>query len=79
MERIDREQAIRLAAEALHIEEEAARTHCKPVPEADAWYVWDSRRGGASVIVDTQGEKLAATSAVGFERHLAAFLAGKRN
>ena len=58
---------------------ETAKEHYKAIPEADAYYFWNPIRGGIAVIINKKGEKLAATSAVNFDKHLAAFLDGRRN
>ncbi len=67
------------AAHLLKITEEVASEHMKALPEYNAYYFWNPQRGGTAVIIAENGEKLAATSAVSFEKHLSAFLAGKRN
>ena len=68
-----------MAAQLLHMTTEEAQRHYKEIPEENACYFWNPIRGGASVIISETGEKLGATSSVSFERHLAAFKAGKRN
>ena len=68
-----------IAAKAMHVTTEEAKLHWRPVPECNAYYLWNPARGGIAVIINEQGEKLAATSSVTFERHLKAFLEGKRN
>ncbi len=67
------------AAAVLHVTAEEAGRHWKPIPEHDAFYFWNPVRGGAAVIINSKGEKLGATSSVSFERHLQAFLDGRRN
>lgn len=73
------ENIIALAAKTLKIDIEEAKKHCKEIPEINAYYFWNPIRGGTSVIINSDGEKLAATSAVSFEKHKQAFLSGKRN
>lgn len=70
---------VEIAANALHISSEEARKNCKKIDSIDAYYFWKPVRGGAAIIVDSNGEKLGATSSVSFDRHLRAFLSGKRN
>ena len=70
---------LKAAADLLKITEETASEHVKALPEHKAFYIWNPKRGGNAVIIAENGEKLAATSAVSFEKHLKAFLAGKRN
>lgn len=68
-----------IAAQALHIPVEDARKNYKAVDGINAYYFWNPVRGGLAVIVSEEGEKLAATSSVKYEKHLQAFLNGKRN
>lgn len=68
-----------IAAKTLHMSVEDTKKHCKPVNEINAYYFWNPVRGGLAVIVSEEGEKLAATSSVSFEKHVQAFLSGKRN
>ncbi len=70
---------IKIAVEVLSMNDEEVTKHCKVVQEADAMYFWQPKRGGISVIINSTGEKLAATSAVSFQDHVKAFLTGKRN
>ena len=70
---------LELAAKTLHIPTEDAEKNCKQVPEAGAWYFWNPVRGGGAVIIDAEGKKLGATSSVSYERHVKAFLDGRRN
>lgn len=53
--------------------------NCKEVPEINAFYFWSSNRGGNAVIINQEGERLIANSALRFEGHVNAFKAGKRN
>lgn len=73
------QEIIDLAAGAMKVTPEEAAKHYKEVPEIQGWYFWNPVRGGISVLVNNEGEKLAATSAVSFEKHLKAFASGKRN
>ena len=68
-----------IAAKVMKVSVEEALKHSKKIPEQDAYYFWNPVRGGIAVIVSTQGEKLGATSSIGFEKHLKAFLEGRRN
>ena len=70
---------IEIAAQAIRIPTKVAETHFKKIENMDAYYFWSPGRGGLAVIVSSDGEKLAATSAVNYEKHLKAFLDGKRN
>ena len=70
---------IETAASVIQLSYEETEAHCKEVPEIEGWYFWNPIRGGISVLINAEGEKLAASSAVSFEKHLKAFLDGKRN
>lgn len=70
---------LEIAAQVLKISPEEAEKHCKPLPQDNAYYLWNPARGGTAVIISEDGGKLGATSAVSFDRHLAAFRSGKRN
>lgn len=70
---------IKLAAATIKISEETAKNNMVEVPEIDGFYFWNPIRGGNSVMIDKNGEKLGATSSVSFERHLQEFLKGRRN
>ena len=70
---------IELAAKAMKVTEEMASKHYKKIDDLDAYYFWNPERGGIAVIINSNGEKLGATSAVSFEKHKKAFLEGKRN
>jgi len=74
-----KEELIRMAAEALNDSPENMEKCCKEVEEINGYYFWQNFRGGKSVMLNGSGERLKATSAVDFRRHLEAFLAGKRN
>lgn len=73
------ESIIAIAATTLKVSEETAKKYNKPVPEIDGWYFWNPVRGGFSVLINKDGEKLAASSAVSYQKHLDAFVSGKRN
>ena len=73
------EKLFEIAANAMKSPLETAKTNYKEIPEIEGYYFWNPIRGGISVIINKNGEKLAATSSVSFEKHLAAFIDGKRN
>ena len=73
------EKIIKLAANTLKVDEETAKKYNKPVPEINGWYFWNPVRGGFSVLINNHGERLAAASVVTFQKHLDAFVSGKRN
>lgn len=70
---------LKIAASTMKISIEEAEKHFKEIPEINAFYFWVPVRGGISVIVNTLGEKLGATSSVSYERQLQAFIDGNRN
>ena len=70
---------IEIAARTMKISAEEAQKHYKEIPEIGGYYFWNPIRGGISVIVNTDGERLGATSSVSFEKHLKAFNEGKSN
>lgn len=70
---------LKIAASTMKISIEEAEKHFKEIPEINAFYFWVPVRGGISVIVNTLGEKLGATSSVSYERQLQAFIDGDRN
>lgn len=70
---------IELAANVMKVSVEEAAKYNQSLPDIDAFYFWNPIRGGISVIINSSGEKLGAGSSVSFEKHLKAFLDGKRN
>ena len=74
-----KQEILDLAASVLSMESEALLENSKPVEEIDGYYFWSNGRGGISVLINGEGEKLAAGSAISYEKLLAAFLEGKRN
>ena len=73
------ERIINIAAEILKITADEAANNSKPIPEINGAYFWSSKRGGKAVIINSCEEKLTATSSVSFDKHLQAFIEGKRN
>lgn len=72
-------ELLQLAAKRIGITVEDAEKNCTELPEQNALYVWNPARGGKAIIIDNNGEMLGATSAVSFEKHLQAFISGKRS
>ena len=70
---------IEIAAKVMKVSVDEASKHCKKIENLDAYYFWNPVRGGIAVIVNSMGEKLGATSSVSFQKHLKAFLDGRRN
>lgn len=64
---------------ALGITSEDAKTNCREIPEIKAFYFWSNQRGGKAMIINDDGERLIASSAVRYEDHVKAFVSGKRN
>ncbi len=73
------EKILKIAEEVIKIPREECLQHYKELPEIGAFYFWNPIRGGLSVIIDKDGTKLVATSAVSFEKHVDVFKSGKRN
>lgn len=65
-------------AKLLQLSLEDLQKH-KKVIDNELTYYWNPKRGGLHLIVDSAGEKLAATSQISFERLLTDFKDGKRN
>lgn len=72
-------ELLEIAAAALKVDSKDIKDDFKELPEINACYFWAPGRGGISVIVNENGEKLSATSRVSLERHIEAFKNGKRN
>lgn len=70
---------IKIATEYMKVTAEIAEKHYKEIQEINAYYFWNPARGGISVIVNSEGEALGATSSVSFDRHLEEFKKGRRN
>lgn len=67
------------AAKILKVSPEKLLKNVKPVPGKNAYYFYDSSRGGLSVIIDEKGDKLVGTSSVSFDEMVEKFSSGKRN
>lgn len=74
-----KEIIIDFVKESLGLSDAEINNNFRELPEIHAFYFWSSKRGGNAVIINEQGEKLIANSAVRFDDHLKAFIAGKRN
>lgn len=72
-------KVLKIAAETLKISMEDALSNSEEIEKDSLFYFWNPIRGGVAVLVDAEGEKLAASSAIGFEKHLQAYRDGKRN
>ncbi len=68
-----------IAASFFGVSVDEVKLNYEKIPDIDAYYFWQKQRGSCSLIVGINGEKLGATSAVSFEKHLEAFVNGKRN
>lgn len=73
------ESLVNMASEVLGIGADEVKAHCKPMPEIGGYYVWNPARGGRAMLLSEGGDRLVATSAVSFSRHLADYRAGRRN
>lgn len=70
---------LEIAASVMKVSVDDERICYKKIPEINGYYFWLPVRGGTSVIIDLNYEKLAASSAVSYDRLLTMFLSGKRN
>jgi len=66
-------------AKKFNMSVEDVKKHSKEVPEIDGYYFWQPVRGGISVLVNKNGEKLYATSSLSFEKHLKYFMDGRQS
>lgn len=55
------------------------KIHSKKIDEGNATYYWNENKGGLQMLVDANGQYLASTSAVTFDKLLEEFNNGKRN
>ena len=74
-----KENIILIAIDCLGISREEAEMNCERLPDINAYYFWNNARGGRSMIIDTNGEKLIAASMVDLDKHIQAFVNGRRN
>ena len=70
---------LKIASKVTGIGTEEAKKLAKPVDYTNAYYFYDSKRGGKQVIVDVDGSKLAAGSAISYEKLVDEFKDGRRN
>lgn len=73
------EKIISIAAERLGVSEDVAKEYNKPVPEINGWSFWTPGRGGSRILINADGETLAAGSGLLFEKHVELFVSGRRN
>lgn len=73
------DKILEIAENTIKLSREELLAHYKELPEIDGYYFWDPKRGGLSVIVGKDGSRLGATSAVSFQKHLEAYISGRRN
>lgn len=80
IERLDMtyEEQVQLAARLLRLTYEETRECSRTIPETNCLYLSVPTKGGISLIVDADGSVLQAPSSMGFTRHYAAFVNGKR-
>ena len=71
-------EIIDYVCELLKLSKEEALNNSKKVNESLTYY-WNPIRGGISLIVDDEGNYLAATSSVNFDVLLNKFKAGDKN
>ena len=62
----------------LNIDEETFNKCQKKLDEINGWYFWNPQRGGLSMIITENGEKLVANSSISFKRQYHDFIKGKK-
>ena len=72
-------EIIKTVCETLKIDESFAKNNYKEIKGLNAYYFWTQGRGGAQMIIGTDGSKLVCGSALSFEKLLAEYIAGRRN
>ena len=75
---MDKHEQIKLAADLLGWTVDKAAKICKVKPEIDALYFYDKSKGGASLLMASDGSFLFANSTVSPIKHKKDFAAGKR-
>ena len=71
-------EIIDYVCEILKISKEGAEKNSRKIDNKTTYY-WNPIRGGNSLIVDDEGNYLAAVSSVSFEKLLEEFKKGERN
>ena len=71
-------EIIDYVSELLKMSKEETKKNSKEL-ENNLTYYWNPERGGISLIVDNEGNYLAAASSVNFDRLLEEFKKGDRN
>ena len=71
-------EIIDYVSELLKMSKEETKKNSKKL-ENNLTYYWNPERGGISLIVDNEGNYLAAASSVNFDRLLEEFKKGDRN
>lgn len=79
MYRCVEKEIISLAAKTLGVSYKDAEKYNKPVPQINGWHFWNPVRGGLSVLINRNGEKLVTSSPLNFDKRVEMFLSGKRN
>lgn len=67
-----------VAAKLLGLRPNDAARNSRPVPAMKATHFWNPSRGGGSVIMGADGTFLFASSSITWDRHLEAYVAGRR-
>ena len=70
---------LEIACSVLKMSEQDVLKNHKRLDDINAYYFWCPQRGGLSMIVNDKGEKLAASSAISFNRLFTDFNNGRRN
>lgn len=75
---LNKEEQIKLGAKLLQIPYEDAKMYSSEIENSDAIYISIPIKGGASLIVGTDGKVLYANSAIGYSKHLEEYNNGRR-
>lgn len=67
-----------MASEILNISTDQAIANCKKIDDIDAYCFWSKERGGKTVIIGSNKEKLVAPSNISLDQHIEEFVNGRR-
>lgn len=72
-------EIINQVAELLFMSKDDVLRYSKSVEDLNAYYCWNPKRGGKSLLITNYGEKLVVNSSVNFNELKEEFFNGKRN
>ena len=68
-----------IVMELLDIDEETFNKCQRKLDDMDTYYFWNPARGGKAIIINSDGERLIASSGIPFKKHYDDFVVGRRN